>query len=155
MKKGFTMIELIFVIVILGILATVAIPKIMATRTDAKVTVDTQNIELIKADIISYYTAKGELKADAADMSTSAAKGELVVREDSDGATLSQVTNGTKFVIYSTENSGYLEKCIKLDYSDDENLTITHLLGSGKVCKEVQDNVQALKIQIAGTAVVR
>jgi len=34
-KNAFTMIELIFVIVILGILAAVAIPKIAATRNDA------------------------------------------------------------------------------------------------------------------------
>ena len=32
MKKGFTMIELIFVIVILGILARVAIPRLAGTR---------------------------------------------------------------------------------------------------------------------------
>lgn len=36
MKNAFTMIELIFVIVILGILAAVAIPKLTATRDDAK-----------------------------------------------------------------------------------------------------------------------
>lgn len=35
-KNAFTMIELIFVIVILGVLAAVAIPKLSATRNDAE-----------------------------------------------------------------------------------------------------------------------
>ena len=35
MKKAFTMIELIFVIVIIGILSAVAVPKFTATRDDA------------------------------------------------------------------------------------------------------------------------
>lgn len=38
MKKAFTMIELVFVIVILGILASLAVPKLAATKTDAEVT---------------------------------------------------------------------------------------------------------------------
>ena len=37
-KKAFTMIELVFVIVVIGILAAVAIPKLAATRDDAQIT---------------------------------------------------------------------------------------------------------------------
>jgi general secretion pathway protein G len=37
-KKAFTMIELVFVIVVIGILASVAIPRLAATRDDAIIT---------------------------------------------------------------------------------------------------------------------
>ena len=36
-KSGFSMIELVFVIVILGVLAAVAVPRFVTTRTDAQV----------------------------------------------------------------------------------------------------------------------
>ena len=38
MKKAFTMIELVFVIVVIGILATVALPRFMGVSEDAHVT---------------------------------------------------------------------------------------------------------------------
>ncbi len=37
MKKAFTMIELVFVIVVIGILASIAVPRLAATRDDALV----------------------------------------------------------------------------------------------------------------------
>ncbi|MDD7091094.1 type II secretion system protein [Campylobacter sp.] len=60
MKKGFTMIELIFVIVILGILASVAIPRLAATREDAEISAAVANLRTLVSDVTAYYTAKGE-----------------------------------------------------------------------------------------------
>ena len=68
MKKGFTMIELIFVIVILGILAAVAIPRLAATRDDAEITKTISNTALVVRDITSYYTAQGHFDKTAANM---------------------------------------------------------------------------------------
>ena len=59
MKKGFTMIELIFVIVILGILASVAIPRLAGTREDAEITTGIANLRTLLSDITVFYVAKG------------------------------------------------------------------------------------------------
>ena len=47
-KKAFTMIELIFVIVILGILSSIAISKIAVTRDDAMITKGRSDIAAIR-----------------------------------------------------------------------------------------------------------
>ena len=61
-KKAFTMIELIFVIVIIGILAAVAIPKLAATRDDAAITQIVANERLLLQDFQNYYTSQGNSK---------------------------------------------------------------------------------------------
>ena len=64
MKKAFTMIEPIFVIVIIGILAVVVISKISATRDDAKLTKVMSEITVAIQDINTYYISEGKLAID-------------------------------------------------------------------------------------------
>lgn len=52
-KNGYTMLELVFVIVILGILASVAIPKFSVTREDALITKAKADIASIRSAIVT------------------------------------------------------------------------------------------------------
>ncbi|MDP3292945.1 MAG: prepilin-type N-terminal cleavage/methylation domain-containing protein [Sulfuricurvum sp.] len=52
-RLAFTMIELVFVIVILGILTAIAIPRLAATRTDAEIAKGRSDVSAIRAAIVS------------------------------------------------------------------------------------------------------
>jgi len=57
-RTAFTMIELVFVIVIIGILSAIAIPKLSATRDDAIDAKDCKNTAVCITDLAAEYTAK-------------------------------------------------------------------------------------------------
>lgn len=85
MRKGFTMIELIFVIVILGILAAVAVPRLTATRDDAEIAKAATNVSTLISDIGAYYTSQGRF-------GTKAQMSNVVI---SGGTDLTILPNGT------------------------------------------------------------
>ena len=58
-KKAFSMIELVFVIVVLGILAGVALPRLAATRDDAEYSKAIQNINILVRDLSDFYMSQG------------------------------------------------------------------------------------------------
>jgi type IV pilus assembly protein PilA len=63
-KKGFTLLEVLVVIIIIGILAALALPQYMKTIKKARVAEATSNIGSIKGAEIRYYQENGSLTED-------------------------------------------------------------------------------------------
>jgi general secretion pathway protein G len=52
-RTGFTMIELVFVIVVIGILSAIAIPRLAATRGDAQIAKGRSDVAAIRSAIVN------------------------------------------------------------------------------------------------------
>ena len=133
-RAGFTMIELIFVIVILGILAAVAVPKLAATRTDAEVAKMSTNVATVISDIGSYYTSQGTLGANWSDMTN-------VALEASSG-TKSTVTSGAAKLFSGTT------ECVAITMNGavaDGNITVTTSNTGTPVCGAVNTKIDSMK----------
>ena len=84
MKKAFTMIELVFVIVALGILAMVALPRLASSKEDAEIT-------RVKAEIAAIRSAIQTHRG--ANLLAQKGKG---YPEKLDEKKIEEITNGTK-----------------------------------------------------------
>lgn len=124
MKKAFTMIELIFVIVILGILASVAIPRLAATREDAEISATVANLRTLISDASSYYVAKGFFS----DGKTTANWRDITnvpLRLKAGTAVEGSTDTGTE-----TYLSASGKNCIKIEVKDRKDNTPAHIVVS-------------------------
>ncbi|MCI7464372.1 MAG: type II secretion system GspH family protein [Campylobacter sp.] len=139
MKKGFTMIELIFVIVILGILASVAIPRLAATREDAEISAAVANLRTLVSDATAYYTAKGEFPTNT--------KWSDITNVPLDGAGSNAVGDNA-----TAQLKAGGKKCIGVRLVEKNGATPAHIVFSkesgGSVCTQVQDADPVKKVYL-------
>ena len=145
------MIELIFVIVILGILAAVAIPKLAATRDDAKISKMATDITTAKNEISSYIIARGV---------TDFESGETVFENASN--TLKEL-NDAGTVSYSGDTVSFLnpdddtETCLTMQVDDTNTsnvqLVITQVSTTSSICNGVNQLVKEGNVTVAGSRV--
>jgi len=132
MKKAFTMVELIFVIVVVSILFTVAIPRLVATRDDALISQNSEYIIGIMTEISTYITAQGESKDDLKEMSSI-----LEILDNQNRIIIDTSTKSAKVKIGEDEN------CITIDIDSTDTTellkTVFSISTPNRICKMVQN----------------
>ena len=136
-RSGFTMIELVFVIVILGILASVAIPKLAATRDDAQIAKASTEMSSLISDIGSYYTAHGHFDGNVSKM-TNVAVSQATLDFNASAA--------ASTAVYYRDQTRNLDCISMTSYDDNGTITLSKVPGNANTpfCKGLNKAVSTL-----------
>jgi len=149
-QNAFTMIELIYVIVVLGILAVIAIPKFLATRDDAEISRMGQQIMTGSFECASYVVARGEVDSVMSNMSNAIRAAVVSGR----------ATESSRHVEFKM---GDIDNCVMLDITQSadgnfEEIQVSYAnAGNDQLCLGLQDVIDEGKfpIPLKGNIIVR
>lgn len=122
-KKAFTLLEMIFAIVVISVIASIAIPKFLSTKNDAVVSTVKQDISTITTSVQSYYLVNSKIDkiSDAVNLNSA-------VWDISDTA-----------VIFNDQDT----ECIKMEIvslESDMELVLTINKDAGSICEKLSNS---------------
>jgi len=153
-KEAFTLIELIFVIIIIGILSSIAIPRFSATRDDAKISKLAHLIQSAKAEIATSIFAKGKIPKTKEELR----KISNLVREMESKGDISLIEGTNSLdILFLNRDTLPVEQCKKmvLDYNNINNieLYVIHIESNTAICRGINNLVPDINMTIAGNRI--
>ena len=144
-KNAFTMIELIFVIVILGILAAVAIPKLAVTRNDAKIASLAKAVGDSCMEIVGYAVSNGSTTNDLTQMSSGVSALITTSNAHKVGNKVIVTINGVDCIGMEVVQNG-----------NDDDLNVTYVPTNDKLCLSLQSKIdrKVYSVPLRGSMVV-
>ncbi len=96
LQKGFTLIELMIVVAIVGILAAIAIPAYQDYTVRAKVSEGITSADQIRTQIADFYASQGHMPAAASTGATGTTAGQFLVDQAKYVSEIDYATTGAK-----------------------------------------------------------
>lgn len=144
MRKAFSLIELVFVIAVVGILAAIAIPKLAATRSDAQYVAINSDIQTIISSI--------QASALTTDLDSTSLNGDFIMQTA--GLSYSRwivQSNGVRLAkngVIDTANN-----CVAIDIASQIlTISIQSMPDSALCVKLLANYPQSISINLANTA---
>jgi len=159
LKQAFTLVELVFTIVIISILTAIAIPRLVGTRDDAIIAKLAHSIQASRVEIASEIVTSGVVPTTSLNGSNGLNKYSNVVNELSSGVMNLDVLNGVAMIsgqainFRAEDGSGSMETCIILEVNATD-MQIRQPLVSSPICTGVQLFVPEVTLPIVATKVV-
>lgn len=115
-KNAFTMIEIVFTLIIIGIVSAIAVPSLFSTRDDAEILKTISDVKDVIKDVSNYYNTQGDFANSIASM-TDVEVSSKIITDDNGLSEAIHTYKGNKEEDLITEG----KRCLKIVLLNGKN----------------------------------